>query len=292
MGRGRVQEITFNVLMLASLAVVLASLAGIVGVVLVRGGAALSWDMVTKPPTTGYYMGGGGGIYNAIAGSLLMAGIATVLAFGFSITVATYLQREFTRTRLANVVRMVLELLWGIPSIVYGIICFVIMVFFGIGTSLLAGIIALTFLEIPIMTRVMDEALTTVSADLKASSYVLGSNRVDTAVRVVWKQAAPGITSAVLLAFGRGIGDAASILFTAGFTDYAPKIWPPQQFFLHTLFESVAALPTMIFFLSTSPSAEVRGRAYAGAFILLALVLIVSAASRLLTKRLSRYIIK
>jgi phosphate transport system permease protein len=98
----------------------------------------------------------------------------------------------------------------------------------------------------------------------------------------VWKQAGPGILSAVLLAFGRGIGDAASILFTAGFTDFIPR----------SLLDSAAALPTMIFFLSTSPMPEVRGRAYAAAFVLLVLVLVVSVVSRLLTKRLSRYVVK
>jgi phosphate transport system permease protein len=280
--RGRIQEVTFTALMVLSLAVVLAALVGIVAVVLIKGGPALSLEMVTQTPGSGYYLGGGGGILNAIVGSLWLALSATCLAFVISIAVATYLQREFSSRRLAGAVRAVLELLWGIPSIVYGVICFVIMVFMGLGTSLLAGIIALTLLEIPIMTRVMDEALISVPADLKVSAQVLGSNNAETAARVVWRQAAPGLLSAVLLAFGRGIGDAASILFTAGFTDYIPR----------SLTDSVAALPTMIFFLSTSPLPEVRNRAYAAAFVLLAIVLVVSVSSRLLSQKFSRYVVK
>jgi phosphate transport system permease protein len=282
MSRGRTQEAVFRVLMLLSLAVVTVSLVGIVAVVLVKGAPALSVEMLTRTPTAGYYMGGGGGILNAIVGSLLLAVSATVLAFFLSIAVATYLQPEFSSSRPANVVRTVLDLLWGVPSIVYGVICFVIMAFVGVGTSLLAGIAALTLLEIPIMTRVMDESMSTVIPELKVSAHVLGSTPAETAVNVVWKQAGPGILSAVLLAFGRGIGDAASILFTAGFTDFIPR----------SLLDSAAALPTMIFFLSTSPLPEVRGRAYAAAFVLLVLVLVVSVVSRLLTKRLSRYVVK
>jgi len=264
------------------LVIVAASLVGIVSVVLAKGAPALSWAMVTKTPTGGFYLGGGGGILNAIVGSLLLAVSATALAFVFSIAVATVLQREFTPPKLAGLVRTVLELLWGIPSIVYGVFCFIFMVWMGIGTSLLAGIIALTLLEIPIMTRVMDEAIGMVDAEMKTAAYVLGANRVQTAARVVWRQALPGIASGILLAFGRGIGDAASILFTAGFTDYIPR----------SLHDSVAALPTMIFFLSTSPLPEVRDRAYAAAFLLLAVVLVISIIARFSAKRSSKYIIK
>lgn len=282
MSRQRGQEIIFKVLMLGSLALVAASLVGIVGVVLAKGAPALSWDMVSKTPTGGFYLGGGGGILNAIVGSLLLAVCATALAFVLSIAIATVLQREFTHPKLAGLVRTILELLWGIPSIVYGVFCFIFMVWMGIGTSLLAGIIALTLLEIPIMTRVMDEAIGMVDAEMKTAAYVLGANRVQTAARVVWRQALPGIASGILLAFGRGIGDAASILFTAGFTDYIPR----------SLNDSAAALPTMIFFLSTSPIPEVRERAYAAAFLLLAVVLIISIIARFSAKRSSKYIIK
>jgi phosphate transport system permease protein len=128
----------------------------------------------------------------------------------------------------------------------------------------------------------MDEAISAVSPDLKVSAYVLGSNRIETSAKVVLKQATPGIISGVLLAFGRGIGDAASILFTAGFTDYIPA----------RLTDSAAALPTMIFFLATSPFPQVRERAYAAAFILLIVVLLISVVSRLLTVKLSKDLVR
>jgi phosphate transport system permease protein len=132
------------------------------------------------------------------------------------------------------------------------------------------------------MTRAMEEAVRTVPLQLKEISYAMGATRLETTIAVVLKQALPGMITAFVLAFGRGIGDAASILFTAGFTDFVPR----------SLTDSAAALPTMIFFLSTSPLAEVRARAYAAAFVLLILVLTVSVVSRLLSTRLSRYVVK
>jgi phosphate transport system permease protein len=282
MRRRHRSDLLIHIVMIACLAIVMLALVGVIVVVLWNGAPALTLDMVTKTPTGGYYIGGGGGILNAIVGSLYMGLAATVLAFFLSIGVATYLQKDFIHPRSANLIRTVLELLWGIPSIVYGVFCFVIMVFLGMGTSLLAGIIALTMLEVPIMTRTMDESIGQVPDELKLSAYVLGSNRTETSVRVVWRQALPGILSGILLAFGRGIGDAASILFTAGFTDTIPT----------TLGDSAAALPTMIFFLSTSPLPSVRERAYAAAFILLTIVLLISIVSRLLSGRFSKHIIK
>jgi len=278
----KIEEYIFKILMLTSLIIVLGSLIGIIAVVLIKGGAAINWEMLTTTPKGGFYMGGGGGILNAIAGSIYLASGATVLAFFISIGIAIYLQREFTSDGAAGIIRASLDILWGIPSIVYGVFCFIIMMYLGVGTCLLAGIVALTMLEIPIMTRGMDEAIKMVPSELKESTYVLGSNRIETAVKVVLRQGLPGITSGILLAFGRGIGDAASILFTAGFSDHIAT----------SLFDSAAALPTMIFFLSTSPIPEVRDRAYAAAFVLLSIVLLISIISRLLTNKFSKYIIK
>ena len=268
--------------MLVSLFIVLGALVGIIATIVIKGVPALTLEMVTKTPTGGYYLGGGGGILNAILGSLYLATSATIIAFFISIGIAMYLQREFSNKYVAQFIRKTLDLLWGLPSIVYGVFCFIIMVSLGIGTSLIAGIVVLTLLEIPIMTRCMDEAIKMVPSDLKEASYALGVNRLETATKVVWRQALPGIVSGVLLAFGRGIGDAASILFTAGFSDHIPT----------SIFDSAASLPTMIFFLSTSPLMEVRERAYAAALILLIIVLLISMISRTLTGKFSKHVIK
>ncbi|HXZ89953.1 MAG TPA: ABC transporter permease subunit, partial [Candidatus Dormibacteraeota bacterium] len=116
---------------------------------------------------------------------------------------------------------------------------------------------------------------------LKEGSYALGSTRLETATKVVARQAMPGILTAILLAFGRGIGDAASILFTAGYSDSIPR----------SLFEPAATLPLAIFFQLTSPVPEVQQRAYASAIILLIIVLLASLTSRISTRKLFKYVV-
>jgi phosphate transport system permease protein len=278
----RLEERFFVTLMVLSLSMVAGSLMVLLGVVAFRGMASISWEMVSRTPEAGFLVGGGGGILNAIVGSLLMASGATALGFLLSLGTSLFLLRDHSGPRSAEVVRSILDVLWGIPSIVYGLFTFALMTTLGIGTSLLAGTIALTFLMVPIMTRGLDESLRAVPRELSETSYGLGADRSQTALKVVLRQAAPGAISAVLLAFGRGIGDAASVLYTAGFADQVPT----------SLMDSAASLPAMVFYLSTSALPEVRERAYAAAFVLMTLVLAVSAVSRYLTGRSGRNALK
>jgi phosphate transport system permease protein len=132
------------------------------------------------------------------------------------------------------------------------------------------------------MVRAMDEALRMVPKAMKEAAYSLALTRWETMRYVVVRQALPGLVTAVLLAFGRGIGDAASVLFTAGYTDNLPR----------SLFDPVASLPVAVFFLLNSPFPEVQRQAYAAAFVLLALVLLVSVLTRLLASRFSRYLVR
>jgi len=281
LNRRALEEEIFKILMLVSVFIVMGSLVIIIGLVIFNGGSSLTIEMFTQTSSGGYYLGRGGGILNAILGSLFLALPATALACLIGLGIALYLQKEFTHPRISTFIRLSLDILWGIPSIVYGIFCLMIMVFIGIGTSLLAGIIALTLLEIPIITRYMDESIKMVPIELKEGAYSLGSTKFETAVKVVRRQALPGIIAGVLLGLGRGIGDAASILFTAGFSDRIPE----------SLFDSTAALPTMIYHLYASPYPLVRQRAYAAAFILVVIVLSISIVSRALSKRYTKYVI-
>jgi len=268
--------------MYISISIVVASLIIIVGLVLVNGASSLSLEIITQSSSGGYYLGKSGGILNAILGSLFLALPATGLAYVIGIGIALYLQRDFVHPGISGFIRLSLDILWGIPSIVYGIFCIMIMIAIGIGTSVLAGIIALTLLELPIITRYMDESIKMVPIELKEGSYSLGSTKFETAIKVVRRQAVPGILAGVLLGLGRGIGDAASILFTAGFTDSIPG----------SILDSTAALPTMIYHLYASPIPSVRARAYAGAFILLVIVLSINIISRFLSRKSGKYVIK
>ncbi len=252
-------------------------------VVFKKGIGALSWEIVFSMPEGGYYFGGGGGILNAIVGSFYLSTGATILAVIIGLPAALFINVQLVRLkRTQNTIRFFLDALWGIPSIVYGAFGFAVMLFFGLNASLFAGIITVALLITPILVRAFDEVLKTIPLELQEASYSLGSTRTETALKVLFKQGFAGFITALLLAFGRGIGDAASVLFTAGFTDNIPV----------SLDEPVATLPLSIFFQLSSPIEEVRQRAYAAAVILTVIILIISVSARLLSKRYSKNIIK
>ncbi len=277
------EEKLFKALMITSLAFVVGSLFIVAAVVVWNGAPALSLSMVTQTPKGGYYLGKEGGILNAIVGSLYLAFGSSVLALVISLPAAMSLQKDYIgKTKVAYYIRLSLDVLWGTPSIVYGAFGFIVMLYLGMKASLLGGIIVLTLLQLPIMIRAMEEVIKMVPGELKEASYTVGATRFETTANVVVKQALPGIVTAVILAFGRGIGDAASILFTAGYTDSLPR----------SLFDPVASLPLAVFFQLGTPFPEVQSRAYASALILLLIVLALSIASRALSKRFMKNIIR
>jgi len=280
--RRHIAETIARFFMLLSFLIVAASLISILWTVLARGLPALSWQMISQTPKGGYYLGKEGGILNAIVGSLLLALGGTVVALIFSLPLALFLETYVMKTRWAKFVRLTLDILWGIPSIVYGAFGFTLMLAIGLRASLLGGIIVLALLEIPIMTRAMDEVIRLMPAELSEASLALGASKLETAVKITLRQMLPGITTATLLAFGRGIGDAASVLFTAGYTDRIPT----------SLLSPTASLPLAIYFQLGTPYPEVQQRAYASALILTVVVLVISLGSRFLAARLSKYINK
>jgi len=280
--RRHLGEIVAKILMYFSLGLVFASLTLILWTVLSKGLPALTWEMVSQTPKGGFYLGKEGGILNAILGSFYMAGGGTLIALVFSLPLALYLETCLGESRWGNWVRLSLDVLWGIPSIVYGAFGFILMLALGLRASLLGGIIILALLELPIMTRAMDEVIRRMPRDLEQAALALGSTKLEVATRVVLRQMLPGIVTAILLAFGRGIGDAASVLFTAGYTDSIPT----------SLMRPAASLPLAVFFQLGTPFPEVQQRAYASALILTIIVLVISLGSRWLAARVGKFSIK
>ncbi len=278
----KIEESFFKILMVISTIFVLGSLLLILGTVLWRGLPALDLAMLTQTPQGGYYLGKEGGILNAILGSLCLAGGATIVAVILSLPIALYLQLYPVPHFTKDWIRLSLDILWGTPSIVYGALGFTLMIYLGMRASLLGGIIVLSLLELPIMVRGMEEAISMVPKALLESSYSLGATRFETAFKVVVRQTLPGLVTAILLAFGRGIGDAASVLFTAGYTDNLPT----------SLLRPVASLPLAVFFQLGTPFPAVQDRAYAAALVLIVLVLGLSITSRLLSTRFTKNIIR
>ena len=283
MNKRKLEETIFKILMQISTFIVVGSLFAILATVFIKGIPSLNLDMLIKTPQGGYYLGKSGGILNAILGSLILAFSSSFLAFIISLPIAFYLNIYLKKkSKFALLVRFSFDVLFGIPSIVYGAFGFTLMLFLGLQASLLAAIITVTLLILPIMTRMMDEVLKTVPFELKEISYALGATRLETSIKVVFRQTFPGILTAILISFGRGISDAASVLFTASFTDSLP----------YSLFKPVATLPLAIFFQLATPFPEVQERGYASAVVLTVIVLVISILARIFAKKFTRQIIK
>jgi phosphate transport system permease protein len=274
----RIEEKIFKTLMMVATLAIVVSLFMIIVAVVKRGLPAMSWDMVSKIPGGGFYIGKEGGLLNAIIGSLYIVIGSITLGLCFSLPIVLYINLYLPeKSRLAQFTRLSFDVLFGIPSIVYGAFGFTIMVYLGLRSSLLAGILTVTMLIIPILIRSIDEVVRRVPKEMKDAALSLGATRSET-IRVILRQVVPGIITAVLLSVGRGIGDAASVLFTAGYTDSIPT----------SLSQPVATLPLAIFFQLSSPIAEVQDRAYAAALILTFIVLILSLAGRYYSRKYSK----
>ncbi|NLH17452.1 MAG: phosphate ABC transporter permease PstA [Phycisphaerae bacterium] len=283
MNRRKLEEKCVKGLMVLSTLLIFGTLALILATVVIKGLPALDWAMISQIPKGGFYLGKEGGILNAILGSLYLAGGATLLALILGLPVVLYLN-VFARkdSRIAAFTRFSLDVLWGVPSIVFGAFGFIIMLSAGMRASLLGGILTVTLLILPILCRAMDEVIRMVPPDLLEASYAVGATRLQTALKVVVRQALAGILTAVLIAFGRGIGDAASVLFTAGFSDQIPT----------SLNQPAATLPLAIFFQLGTPFHQVQQRAYASALILTVVILVTSVLSRLLSRTFTRHTIQ
>jgi phosphate transport system permease protein len=282
MDRRILEEQIFKGLMYVSLAIVLGSLFLVFMMVVIKGAPALNISMVTDIPHGGYYLGKEGGILNAIVGSLYLAAGAILLAICISLPTAWCLQTFSKRSKIVSVFRMMLDISSGIPSLIYGAFIFLIMIMFHARASLIWGIITVGIFLVPLLTRAIDEVMMGVPEKIKEASLSIGATRIQTIFYVVTKQALPGIMTAVLVSFGRGIGDAAAVLFTAGYTDSIPT----------SLNDPVATLPLAIFFQLSSPFPQVQERAYACGIILLVLVFAICIGSRYLSKKFTKYVIK
>lgn len=279
----KLEESVLVFLMRAALISVFIGLGWILFTLVVKGFPSLSWELVSSSPKGGFYLGKGGGILNAILGSLYLAAGGTLLALVFSLPIVFYLGIYLRRnSKLGFGIRLVLDILWGIPSIVYGAFGFLIMMSLGVRASLLGGIITLALLELPVMVRGMDEILRSTPEDLAQSSLALGATPLETVFKVVLRQTFPGFITAILLAFGRGIGDAAAVLFTAGYTDHIPR----------TVMDPTASLPLAVFFQLGTPYPEVQQRAYASALVLTIIILVISLLTRWISAAFSKYQIK
>jgi phosphate transport system permease protein len=238
--------------------------------ILGQGLPYLNLDFFTKPPSPNGEPGGGMG--PAVQGTLILVGLAALLGVPLGLFTAIYLA-EFARGRLANGVRFIVDLLNGVPTIIFGLFAWVLIVVPQQTFSGLSGGVALGIIMIPIVARTAEDVLRLVPRELREASLALGATETRTILSVVLPAARGGIITGIVLAMARVAGETAPLLMTAfGTTFWSTDITQP-----------IDALPLRIFNFTLSPYQVQINQAYAGSFVLILLILLASFAVRWFT---------
>jgi len=267
-GRGAI------VLCVAAVAVSLAPLVALVAYTTSRGIHALSWSFLTHAPTPPGIPGGG--ISNAIVGTVIIIGVAIAMAVPVGMTAALFLVER--RGPVANALRFAADVLTGVPSIAVGIFAFSVLVAPFDHYSGLVGSFALAALMLPIVIRANEAAMRSVPRDLWEAGLALGVRRARVVRSVVLRGALPGLVTGNLLAVSRAVGETAPLLFTIF----------GSQFFVTNPTQPMNALPFTIFIDGTSAQSSAQLIAWGAALVLLVLVLVLSVVARIVSARLNR----
>jgi phosphate transport system permease protein len=247
--------------------------------VISRGASVISWSFLTSDIPPSILPAGVGGMGPAVLGTLLITGLATLMAVPLGVLGAIYLNEYGGRGPLARVVRTMSDVMTGVPSIVMGLFIFSIWVLH-FGFSGLAGALALGCLMLPVVIRSSEEMLKLVPDPLREASYALGATKARVTMTVVLPAAVGGIVSGALLAVARAAGETAPLLFTI-LTVTAPN---------PNLFSGAnTALSAQIFVNASSPYSGAQARAWGAALTLIAIAFVLMIAARVTTARFTRY---
>jgi len=251
---------------------VLAPLIAIFSYLVIKGIGSINIAFLTQTPKPPGEIGGG--MANAIAGSVVILGIASLVGVPLGIGAGIYLA-EYGRNRFGNFIRFVSDVLNGVPSIVIGIVAYALVVLRQKHFSALAGGVALAIMMVPTITRTTEEMLLLVPNPLREAAYGLGVPRWRTTLSIVLRTATSGVITGVMLAFARVAGETAPLLFTAF----------GNQFWNWKVEQPTAALPLQIFTYAISPYDDWHRQAWAGALVLIVLIVGAVAAVRLAVRR-------
>jgi len=252
--------------------IVLVPLFAIFAYLVYRGVGSINWAFLTQTPKP---VGeAGGGMANAIVGSGLILALASVLGVPLGVGAGIYLA-EFGRNRFGDVIRFTADVLNGVPSIVIGIVAYSIVVLYQRHFSALAGGVALAIMMIPTITRTTEEMLLLVPQALREAAYGLGIPRWRTTLSITLRTATSGVITGIMLAFARVAGETAPLLFTA----FGNQFWNLRAN------QPTAALPLQIFSYAISPYDEWHRQAWAGALVLIVLIVTAVAAVRFAVRR-------
>ncbi len=239
---------------------------------LVKSGfSSVNWDFFTKLPKPPGEAGGG--MANAIVGTLVLLGIASLIGVPIGVFGGVYLS-EYGSSRLNRWIRFAADVLNGVPSIIWGMVAFALVVVPMKGFSAWAGGIVLGMMMIPLVMRTAEEVLLLVPNGYREAALALGISQWRIIVQIVMRTALKGIITGVLLALARVAGETAPLLFTAF----------GNQYWNHKLSDPVSALPLQIFNYAISPYEDWHRQAWAGALVLLLLVTVINLSVRALTR--------
>jgi phosphate transport system permease protein len=279
--RGRRRRLTGRAMeAIATAAALLA--AAVLAIVLItvakRALPALNADFFTQNAAP--FGGSGGGIENAIVGTLIITGIATAIALPAGVLLAIF-NTEFAPRRLADLISLTLNVLAGVPTIVIGVFIFALVVV-GRGQSAFAGSLGLSIVMLPLVARASEEVLRLVPSHLREGGMALGATRSRTVLTVILPTAVGGIVTATIVAVARAAGETAPLLFTTSIFVGTTVSTDPSQ--------AMASIPMVIFTYSEQPDPHAQQQAWAAALVLVAIVLVGSIVGRLLSLRTRRQI--
>jgi phosphate transport system permease protein len=237
----------------------------------VNGAGSVNWDFFTKLPAPVGAVGGG--MVNAIVGSLELLALAGAIGIPVGVLGGVYLA-EYGSARINSVLRFLADVLNGIPSITWGVVVYGLVVLRFKGFSAYAGGLALSLIMIPLILRTTEEVVLLVPNGYREAALALGVSRWKTIVHIVMKTASKGIITGILLALARVGGETAPLLFTA----FGNRFWN------HSLNQPIAALPLQIFTYAISPYDDWHRQAWAGALVLVTGVFCVNVIVRILTR--------
>lgn len=270
--RRRVTDHVMTGLAILTVFLVLAPLVAIFGYLLYRGGGAIDWAFLTQTPKPVGETGGG--MANAIVGSLLILGIASLIGVPLGVGAGIYLA-EFGRNQLGRAIRFTADVLNGVPSIVIGIVAYGLVVLPQGHFSALSGGVALGIMMVPTICRTTEEMLLLVPQALREAAYGLGVPRWRTTLSIVLRTATSGVITGIMLAFARVAGETAPLLFTAlGNTFWSLRSDQP-----------IAALPLQIYVYANSPYDDWHRQAWAGSLVLIIIIVGAVAAVRYAVRR-------
>jgi phosphate transport system permease protein len=238
---------------------------------LINGASSVNWDFFTKLPAPVGAVGGG--MVNAIVGSLQLLALAGAIGIPIGVLGGVYLA-EYGSARINSVLRFLADVLNGVPSITWGVVVYGLVVLRFKGFSAYAGGLALALIMIPLILRTTEEVVLLVPNGYREAALALGVSRWKTIVHIVMKTASKGIITGILLALARVGGETAPLLFTA----FGNRFWN------HSLNEPIAALPLQIFTYAISPYDDWHRQAWAGALVLVTGIFCVNVIVRILTR--------